>query len=168
MTRSTAGPLAREAALLAAALRDLLAEPAAHAGAGGAGGAGGADHNHDGAAAGFGTGPFFGRTAGCDGSQAHTGFPAGQQDDRSGGAQIVACQACPVCRLVATVAAGRPEVAVHLFAAVTSLAAALRATLAAPVSDVPGSAGSHAGTDRQESTTERPRPRSRVQRIDVE
>ncbi|SBW25969.1 putative secreted protein [Candidatus Protofrankia californiensis] len=83
------------------------------------------------------------------------------------------CQVCPVCRLATTLAAGRPEAAVHLFAAATSLAAAVRAILAdRPNAGGDGAAAAGAGrvddTARRGRTTERPGSGSRVQRIDVE
>ncbi len=181
MTRHMAGPLAREAVLLAAALRDVLVDPTLHGAtdghgatdstgsSGATGSTGGVDTDPDAGAAGLDGGPLFDRVAGSGcGPDAHNGSSDGHQDNRSGGASIVACQMCPVCRLVAILAAGRPEVAAHLFAAATSLTAALRATLAGPASDVTEGAGGRDGTDQQAGTTERPRPRSRVQRIDVE
>ncbi|WP_131747464.1 hypothetical protein [Frankia sp. Cppng1_Ct_nod] len=131
MSSAAPRPLAEEAALLGAALRDLLTDPAAHA------------------------------------SQGHA-------DTRPAGAPVISpmttCQVCPVCRLVATLAAGRPEVAAHLFTAATSLAAALRAALAGPAGADEDDAATDGtgGTCRPENTTERPRSRSRVQRIDVE
>ncbi|WP_322756018.1 hypothetical protein [Frankia sp. Cas3] len=178
MTPNMAGPLAREAALLAAALRDMLVDPTLHGGAAGHRATGGTDAtgSTDGvgsdphaAAAGLDGEPLSDRVAGSGcGSGAHNGSSDGHQDNRSGGVSIAVCQVCPVCRLVAMLAAGRPEVTAHLFAAATSLTAALRAILAGPASDVTEGADGHDGTDRQAGTTERPRPRSRVQRIDVE
>ncbi len=146
MSSAAPRPLAEEAALLGAALRDLLTDPAAHA--------------------------SQGHASQAHASQAHAS--QGHADTRPAGAPVISpmttCQVCPVCRLVATLAAGRPEVAAHLFTAATSLAAALRAALAGPAGADEDDAATDGtgGTCRPENTTERPRSRSRVQRIDVE
>ncbi len=200
MTRLAPGPLAQEAALLAAALRDLLAHPAAHAhptdhagdaghtdhaGDAGhtdhAGDAGHTDHagedDHAGpgrAGSGFRSGSPSGGGGGGGGGGSGCGCrPGGHHDIRPDDAGMTLCQVCPVCRLVATLAAGRPEVAVHLFTAATSLAAAVRAILAGrPDAGGDGVAADGAGpvddTAMRGRTTERPGSRSRVQRIDVE
>ncbi|WP_250281640.1 MULTISPECIES: hypothetical protein [unclassified Frankia] len=239
MTMPAPGPLAQEAALLAAAVRDLLlTNPAAQAHATHTGGhathtEGNATHasGHIGHAGGH-TG-HTGHTdghAGHSGYATHTGYtghngrpgddthvgnndhighagaagpgwtgsgrraaaPPGGAGDAGGGAgcdcglrpeghhnarpdaaAMTMCQVCPLCRVVNTLAAGRPEVAGHLFAAATALAAAVRAVLAGRP-DAGTDSAATAGTGPVEDTavrgwpTERPGPGPRVQRIDVE
>ncbi|WP_157180548.1 hypothetical protein [Protofrankia coriariae] len=213
MTAPAPGPLAQEAALLAAAVRDLLlTNPAvqaytahAHAGntgyadhAGYSGHTGYTDHNgRSGDDTHVGKNDHVGHTGGTGpgrtGSGRRAATPSGGAGGDAGGgagcdcglrpedhhearpdaAAMNMCQVCPLCRLVNTLAAGRPEVAGHLFAAATSLAAAVRAVLAGRPDTGTGSAAT-AGTGPVEDTavrgwtTERPGPGPRVQRIDVE
>ncbi|MBX6387379.1 MAG: hypothetical protein IRZ08_00005, partial [Frankia sp.] len=97
------------------------------------------------------------------------------------------CTGCPLCRLLATVVGNRPEVMYHLMAALSELAAAVRAAWAPPGGpdgwgsgtgggqagddDAGGAAGAdnggHVPPSRPGGRRSRP-PRQRVQRIDIQ
>jgi hypothetical protein len=161
------GPLLQEAALLAAALRDWvgmhgLVDPPGDATSTAGGGA-----------------PPAGQQGGTEGGA--TGDPGGgdQGGHASGGdagpggtwAATVptTCAICPLCRLIASLTGGRPEVAAHLMDAVTSLTAAVRAAWESGAWMPGGSpAASGAGAGRPESPDDPyATRRRRAQRIDI-
>jgi hypothetical protein len=167
------GPLAQEAALLAAAVREWLTThgaPAAapdgaaftapwaalwDAPASDVGDKGTTDQGPRGAA---------GQAQGDDPPPAgHTGPPW----TVAPGATL--CTGCPLCRLLASFSGSQTEVLLHLLAAASELAAAVRAAwpLLATAPDPPD--GSAAAQPPGNPTAQRPRPpRERVQRINVQ